>query len=110
MEKNNSFRMLIQGGGNNSASEYVYIEKLLKTETLLSEWNLAYDDADSKTTIYPRMYNVLTGEYIAKNSGGDNYIIEYVPLSFNVIPFYDIFGTIYPVKSTIITAGFFSYI
>lgn len=50
MEKNNSFRMLIQGGGNNSASEYVYIEKLLKTETLLSEWNLAYDDADSKTT------------------------------------------------------------
>lgn len=98
------------GGGNNSASEYVYIEKLLKTETLLSEWNLAYDDADSKTTIYPRMYNVLTGEYIAKNSGGDNYIIEYVPLSFNVIPFYDIFGTIYPVKSTIITAGYFSYI
>ncbi|WP_285823974.1 hypothetical protein [Schaedlerella arabinosiphila] len=99
------------GRGNFDAkSDYVYIERFVKTETLLSEWKLTFDDANSNICIYANMYNALTGEYIAKNSGGERYVIGYVPISFNMIPYYNIFKDLYPVKELIINAGFFASI
>lgn len=110
VDGNKQYKDYSGGGNSDTKSKYVYIEKFIKTEILLSEWKLTFDDANSNICIYANIYNAITGEYIAKNSGGERYVIRYVPISFNMIPYYNIFKELYPVKELIIDAGFFASI
>ncbi|KAI4444634.1 hypothetical protein FMM80_25210 [Schaedlerella arabinosiphila] len=96
------------GGNSDTKSEYVYIERFVKTETLINEWKLA---AYEYTTICAKVYDVDTGEFLEKEyNGRDANIVKYVPLSFNVIPYADILDKIYPSNTHSVDVGFFAYL
>lgn len=100
---------IIQGGGNSDTkSRYVYIEKFIKTETLLRDWKLA---AYEHTSMFAKMYDADTGGYLGSGHISDSqYIVTYVPLSFIAIPYGDILGEIYPVSSLAMDISFFTYL
>ncbi len=82
------------GAEGGSESEYVYIERFIRTETLLEKWNLTDAggrDLPGYTEINAKMYNAVTGEYLGKiQTPMDNrkYSMKYTPLSFITIPYY----------------------
>ena len=90
----------------------MYIERFIKTETLLSGWKLGVGSGNScYTEIGAKMYDAVTGEYLRKmNSGNSRGIVKFVPLSFGVIPYYkadvDYF---YFATEQVIDSSFFAY-
>lgn len=55
------------GAEGGAESEYVYIERFIRTETLLEKWNLTDAggrDLPGYTEIRANMYNAVTGEYL----------------------------------------------
>lgn len=101
-------------GGNNAKaeSEYVYIERFVKIETILEEWSLTVGSGNSGyTVISAKMYDAVTGEYIRKNTYSDNqYAIKYIPLSFSVIPYHKAYEDNYwPTAQLIIDSSFFAH-
>jgi len=100
------------GGGNNPESEYVYIERFIKTEKLLSDWKLGSGPGSScYTEIGAKMYDAVTGVYLRKiNSESVASIVKFVPLSFGVLPYYkaDVDYYYFTTKQ-IINSSFFAY-
>lgn len=94
------------GGKKNSNSQYVYIEKFVKTEVLLNNYPLLDKEY---VNVYAKKYDFDTGEYLG-NTSADSDKLRCTPLSFCMIPFSDILGTLYPDTKHIVGIDFFSYI
>lgn len=102
------------GAEGGAESEYVYIERFIRTETLLSNWKTTIGySLNSNTYIMSKMYNAVTGEYLGKPrfpSGDNKYVIQYVPLSFSVIPYTIVDGfNLGPEIQAAIGNDFFAY-
>ncbi len=107
MDRNNLSNMILAGGGKkNSNSQYVYIEKFVKTEVLLNNYPLLDKEY---VNVYAKKYDFDTGEYLG-NTSADSDKLRCTPLSFCMIPFSDILGTLYPDTKNIVGIDFFSYI
>lgn len=81
------FKRYDSGGGgiSDTKSEYVYVEKFVKTEALLNAWNL---NEYGRLTLRAKMYDAISGEYLGENyNGKDSYTVKYVPQSFSMIPY-----------------------
>lgn len=94
------------GGKKNSDSQYMYIEKFVKTEVLLNNYPLLDKEY---VNVYAKKYDFDTGEYLG-NTSADSDKLRCTPLSFCMIPFSDILGTLYPDTKQIVGIDFFSYI
>lgn len=94
------------GGKKNSNSQYMYIEKFVKTEVLLNNYPLLDKEY---VNVYAKKYDFDTGEYLG-NTSADSDKLRCTPLSFCMIPFSDILGTLYPDTKHIVGIDFFSYI
>lgn len=94
------------GGKKNSNSQYMYIEKFVKTEVLLNNYPLLDKEY---VNVYAKKYDFDTGEYLG-NTSADSDKLRCTPLSFCMIPFSDILGTLYPDTKQIVGIDFFSYI
>ena len=94
------------GGKKNSNSQYMYIEKFVKTEVLLNNYPLLDKEY---VNVYAKKYDFDTGEYLG-NTSADSDKLRCTPLSFCMIPFSDILGTLYPDTKRIVGIDFFSYI
>ena len=99
---------MIRAGGpkKNSNSQYMYIEKFVKTEVLLNNYPLLDKEY---VNVYAKKYDFDTGEYLG-NTSADSDKLRCTPLSFCMIPFSDILGTLYPDTKHIVGIDFFSYI
>lgn len=105
------------GAEGGAESEYVYIERFIRTETLLEKWNLIDESGrgnPGNTYISAQMYNAITGEHLGKIQrplDQKQYEMRYIPLSFSVIPYkyidrYDP----WPVLGASFGADFFSHV
>ena len=103
------------GAEGGSESEYVYIERFIRTETLLEKWNLTDAggrDLPGYTEIRANMYNAVTGEYLGKMqrpSNNKQYEMRYTPLSFITVPYsYISIGDPWPVITASFGTDFFA--
>lgn len=95
------------------ALEYVYIERFIRTETLLEKWIFTEDKPKPwNLNIRSHMYDASTGEYLGKvnePSNNSQYEMRYIPISFNVIPYrYVNIGDPWPMLRESFSSDFFS--